>query len=678
MSRKIYKGGGGIQVPMIPKKKIIGILLACAMLGVVIPALSGNSGAQSAIPQLNAVYKGWNGYDGNGVVYMAQQQNVFLDNLSSMYSSVSPESCQYGENSNQVVSSSMQTILSPTNPSKAFNTLTSSYQNYFLDSSSLHLECPIIGIHLNIVNIGSDRYLYCRDPADYKLVSNMRDYVTTSGLSSNVSYLSSSYESHFNNGVNLSNNANCISPDTQAASQVAYYGLSLVPVIGQIYSTGELASELAKDFGPAQHASQQCTISTSGTIYQNLQIINGTINGNVGQNNYVSVTQAYIQIPLVSYASSSNAFITFGAKSLITTGGGQCCKIGASSSQTIYLKPAVSICGYVYNDGNQYQNQNVCLIQTYNGVSTGFQLKTNNSGIWHFFAQPGATYKLAGGSNPSWGYSCCNIPSGDTSVANSGNSVMIPNGGSHFNLNEVNLQGTVYANGNPVQSAGVEVLINSTSQSTSTNSNGQFNMLVPFNSWVNVSISAGSYSYTVQSADVGSGTSFTMTFSYNTSSSSGGGGGGGGGGCVLYGTNITLANGLTTQVQNLYKGEKILSYNTHTHKLFKDKVKQIIITRNVTSVIKIDNFISLSGPNVQPVYVKTIHGRNEWIFLGQITKGMSLYNPQNNTWVKVTNITIVIGHFTVYEVVGSKEFWAQGHRRSDYIANGILVDRKLY
>ncbi|MHB1492319.1 MAG: hypothetical protein ACYCSG_00290 [Thermoplasmataceae archaeon] len=85
----------------------------------------------------------------------------------------------------------------------------------------------------------------------------------------------------------------------------------------------------------------------------------------------------------------------------------------------------------------------------------------------------------------------------------------------------------------------------------------------------------------------------------------------------------------------------------------------------------------VSGPNVQPVYVKTALGKNEWIFLGQITKGMSLYNPQNNTWVKVTNITIVIGHFTVYEVVGSKEFWAQGHKRSDYIANGILVDRKI-
>ena len=29
-------------------------------------------------------------------------------------------------------------------------------------------------------------------------------------------------------------------------------------------------------------------------------------------------------------------------------------------------------------------------------------------------------------------------------------------------------------------------------------------------------------------------------------------------------------------------------------------------------------------------------------------------------------------------VIGSKEFWDQGHKRTDYIANGILVDRKAY
>ncbi|MHB1492611.1 MAG: hypothetical protein ACYCSG_04780 [Thermoplasmataceae archaeon] len=46
--------------------------------------------------------------------------------------------------------------------------------------------------------------------------------------------------------------------------------------------------------------------------------------------------------------------------------------------------------------------------------------------------------------------------------------------------------------------------------------------------------------------------------------------------------------------------------------------------------------------------------------------------------IKGLRSTIIIGHFTVYEVIDSGEFWAQGHKRSDYIANGILVDRKLY
>ena len=260
------------------------------------------------------------------------------------------------------------------------------------------------------------------------------------------------------------------------------------------------------------------------------------------------------------------------------------------------------------------------------------------------------------------------------SLANEGNFFVLPS--SHFptfELNTTNLNGHVYANGNPVTNAEVYMEINGQSESVLTNSAGYFTLYVPFNSSVTVSIYAPGYSFSAQTIDSSTQISVSLTFSYTSTPPSGGGGGG----CVLYGTNITLVNGLTTQVQNLYKGEKILSYNTQTHKLFKDKVKQVIITHNVTSVIRIDNFISLSGPNIQPVYVKTHDGRKEWIFLGQIVKGMNLFNPMNNTWVKVTNITIIIGHFTVYEVIGSREFWSQGHKRSDYIANGILVDRKI-
>ena len=348
----------------------------------------------------------------------------------------------------------------------------------------------------------------------------------------------------------------------------------------------------------------------------------------------------------------------------------------ASSSICIPIRESVYMSGIVTNGGSSYDCKPIYLIQDRAGTYTEFQLKTNSNGKWSFFGQPGDSYILsdenyfgASSSLQSWGFkNQCAASASQTqssSMINAGN----------FNMEITYLSGTVTANNNPVECAGADVLINSVNACTVTNSQGKFGIIIPMNSSVSVAISAAPYSYNTQSVYVGSDTTYSMTFSYTSPSTSGGGGGGG---CVLYGTNITLANGLTTQVQNLYKGEKILSYNTHTHKLFKDKVKQIIITNNVTSVIRIDNFISLSGPNVQPVYVKTALGKNEWIFLGQITKGMSLYNPQNNTWVKVTNITIVIGHFTVYEVVGSKEFWAQGHKRSDYIANGILVDRKLY
>ena len=649
------------------------MVLIGVMFVAVFPTFSNTSSAQNVVPTITSVHYGYSGYDGNNVIYMAKTQSNIFQKIPSNYSNIASNSHPWcsANNGKQYLSTKAQTIISPSVSSS----------DYIQNSSYEYISAiKAIQIKLKILNIGKESGIVCCN--GYAFVKSMKDLISTHGLSANPE-LVSQFCTQYNYGVNLTSNPQS-STCLNIYRQLVQYGASLVPIASVIDSSGTLVSELTNDFGPAKTSSNS---ANQGNVSQNLALTNGTVsNPNYAsqsvsspyQNNYISVTADRICVPISSFSVNNDAYITVGSQTLISTtcDTSSTCD-GASSSINIYLKPAVSICGYVYNGGSQYQNHPVCLIQTYNGVSTGFQLTTNSQGIWHFFAQPGATYMLAGGSTPSWGYSVLNIPISDTSVANEGKSVEIPNGGSHFNIDEVNLQGTVCANGNPVQNAGVEVLINSSIQYTTTNSNGQFNMLVPANSWVNVSISAGSYSYTVQSADVGSGTSFTMTFSYTTKSTSGGGGGGGGGGCVLYGTNITLANGLTTQVQNLYKGEKILSYNTHTHRLFKDKVKQIIITNNVTSVIRIDNFISLSGPNVQPVYVKTAHGRNEWIFLGQITKGMSLYNPQNNTWVRVTSITIVIGHFTVYEVVGSKEFWSQGHRRSDYIANGILVDRKI-
>ena len=568
--------------------------------------------------------------------------------------------------------SSDQTILSP-----------SVSQSNFIKNSSYITTSGIITITLEMINIGTQSGISCVNGFPY--IYSIKDFAKVNGFSSSknqVKFCPGSY------GINLSNPASSEGMCLALYKQLVDYGASFIPGVDLVESSLTLENSLHEDFFGTCHTSSS---SEDGTASETFLVNNST--HTIGcsqqdfQNNFLSVAEVQVTLLTSSFYDSTNtSSITIGSQTSIGSSvaypPNNILANGASSSKSINLKPAVSICGYVYNNGSPYKNGNVCLVQTYNGVSVGFQLKTNSDGLWQFYAEPGATYELTGqnlsdiGESSSWGYSVLDILSSDTSVSMEGSDIEVPSGGSNFELNVTNLNGVFTANGDPVENAGVCVMINSQIISIGTNSNGAFSIIIPMNSYVSVGISADC-PYTVQSANVGTNPSYTMKFSY-TSSPFSGGGGGGGGGCVLYGTNITLANGSTVQVQNLYAGEKILSYNTNKDRFFTDKVKQIIITRNVTSIIRIDSFISLSGPTVQPVYVQTANGTNEWIFLGQITVGMSLYNPLNNTWVKVTNINIVIGSFTVYEVIGSKEFWDQGHKRTDYIANGILVDRKAY
>ena len=150
------------------------------------------------------------------------------------------------------------------------------------------------------------------------------------------------------------------------------------------------------------------------------------------------------------------------------------------------------------------------------------------------------------------------------------------------------------------------------------------------------------------------------------------------GGCVLYGTNVTLANGFSIPVQDLSAGMRVLAYDTNSNRFYRTAVEQIQVSR-VTTVVNIDGLVSLSGLNDQPVYVKLANGTKEWLVLGAINTTMSIYDPLNGTWVQVFSYTLVPGNFTVYEVITKHGFYIDDHslRVFDYIANGFLVDRKI-
>lgn len=81
----------------------------------------------------------------------------------------------------------------------------------------------------------------------------------------------------------------------------------------------------------------------------------------------------------------------------------------------------------------------------------------------------------------------------------------------------------------------------------------------------------------------------------------------------------------------------------------------------------------------QPVYVELPNGTTEWTVIGNLIYNMKLYNPLKNTWTQISSIMLLTGHFSVFDVITSKQILSNGHTRifNDYIANGVLLDKKL-
>lgn len=186
----------------------------------------------------------------------------------------------------------------------------------------------------------------------------------------------------------------------------------------------------------------------------------------------------------------------------------------------------------------------------------------------------------------------------------------------------------------------------------------------------------GTQSYTLSNGNTGTiPLMYVSTTSYVSSS---GGGSSGGGGCVLYGTNITLANGVDIPVQNLKTGMKTLSYNPSNSSLVSTAVSKVTET-NVSSVIEINHKIFISGMGDQPVYVKLRNGTTEFTVLGEVNYTMQIFNPVKDKWTNVSSIILKQGNFSVYDVVTARQFDTAGHTKviNDYIANDVLLDLKL-
>ena len=138
------------------------------------------------------------------------------------------------------------------------------------------------------------------------------------------------------------------------------------------------------------------------------------------------------------------------------------------------------------------------------------------------------------------------------------------------------------------------------------------------------------------------------------------------GGCVLAGTDIATPDGRVA-VNKLMAGAAILGYDVATGAWVDETVTSNAMTQ-VDRILSINDGLLGVTLTDQPLLVQngTWVG---WVRDPQnLTVGEELFNPATASWVNITSLEVLQGKFKVYDL--------QATAPNDFVANGVLVDRK--
>lgn len=143
--------------------------------------------------------------------------------------------------------------------------------------------------------------------------------------------------------------------------------------------------------------------------------------------------------------------------------------------------------------------------------------------------------------------------------------------------------------------------------------------------------------------------------------------------CFPAGTQITMANGNTKNIENIRRSDRILSYDLKQGILVTDRVNKVFSNyRNGVFVINND-LITLTEDH--PLYTKKTDGRIGWASITPVSNkilpievGDEIFT-QNEDWIQVSSINYIPGRIRTYTfaVVSTR----------NYFANNILAHMKI-
>ncbi len=624
------------------KSVLVGLLIVVIL--VMAPSLPGVSTVAKA--QSSKTFWGWQGYLGNGTIYLTTDSHPgYLINWSSVAQSNSTAPYEVGNALNF-------SLGTPGDKNGA-----SGYSFYGVSGNLL------ITFYLAADSGSNISYLY--SPSIRQIVPvnvyEQQTYVRIGNVPSNATGIITEYQNINDQGINETSTST--GKTQQFVENIILDSLGFLPVVGYAVSTYQTEQAIITYITPSSSVS---AIKGPGTAYEIFSVTGGgTVSKyNIWQNVFSQGINVTVQIPPQWW--SSNPTISLLAQNIINGPGGV--GGGPENGATTYMNytttsNTAAMDGVVYAAGGGTQLSGVWVKIVDDANGTTYYAKTDSYGQFSFFGMPYTQYTLSTSYGTPWGTASWSTT---TTTGGSGTS----NDFGVYLGEEIYGQVTDSSNGNPIGSAAVHITApNGAEHTVYTNSNGDYSVYTCLTGTYSIYATFDGYSSPTYSLDVASvGNNYQQDIQIGIQS----------GGCVLDGTMVYLSNYSEVPVQSLKVGDTLLSYNILSGTLSASDIVNTTITSikvsDVHQIVSIDNgLLFVSGLLDQPLFARLQNGTVAPVLLGMLNSTMALYDAITNTWIPITSLQYLTGNFTVYDVVTSSSFAMHQPQANNYITGvGVL------
>lgn len=611
--------------------------LAIAVL-IVASGLAAGILARNAAAQVPLKFTGWNGYQGNKVIYMTtgiSSLNAYV--ISTVYAHATGTSRTIKDAVNVSAGQSPRTLPSD----RVF------HEYYDSTISNLIVDIPIAAAGAG----QTFQTLACCtvvEPGSQKV--NLAVSGAPSTMTTNI-------QTTFNSGINVTGPSLVGTTKSEALTNLALDAISFLPDAGFAIGVYQTMHDLESLSGVQ---TSKTGVSGTGAVYESFGVTGGTlIPGKKGQNVFTSQILVQLRIPSSAFSSQTMRLTLTGTNQLIScSGSGGNCKIssvngGATASATVYVYPAVTVTGTVYAGGSPAANQVIDFTTANSQFILTYETKTDASGNYRWFAAPNTFYSLSAPYQSTFG--AASASTGFTTPRSSSSmtaNLVIP-------VSRISGQVKDATSAAPIQGASVQATSpGGTSATVSTDAGGNYALTVLATGTYSLTASASSHSsqttpVTVSALNAAYTASFSLTYV-------------GGGGCVARGTPILTPNGYVP-IQDLKPGDAVMGYDFATGKL-------VAVTLLSARKSWQDSLVSINGGQLlltaqdQPIFADHA-GVVGWVRNpADLQLGDRIFNAVSGHWVRVWSVQPVYQRVEVYDVVTSGA--------NNFVANGYLLDQK--